>query len=200
MVLTCSQGRYGPKDYAILQSKPAMTETAGNENDLVNELALLGLGQWFLNSFYQCAEDFPEVKKLLPSMKWNNEDVFVGTVDTTATPISARPPAGETDNCTLLFPHFLATPLLSSGSQYREVKFSGNEDVGNNMDPVGEAVDAYAHHIVADSFGNILFTDLQGIIGPDTSVVLFDPQAHSILKSGYWDKGRGMIKAFLRQH
>lgn len=179
MVLTCSQGRYGPKDYAILQSKPAMTETAGNENDLVNELALLGLGQWFLNSFYQCAEDFPEVKKLLPckpifsiiyiktnnhfiAMKWNNEDVFVGTVDTTATPISARPPAGETDNCTLLFPHFLATPLLSSGSQYREVKFSGNEDVGNNMDPVGEAVDAYAHHIVADSFGNILFTDLQG--------------------------------------
>lgn len=128
-------------------------------------------------------------------MRWNTEDAFVGTVDTM---VPGRPPQGETDNRTLVFPHFLATPLLPSGSQYREVKFSGNADIGDNTDTVGEAVDAYAHHIVVDSFGDVLFADLQGkkpssfskhfrihvniitgIIGPDDSVVLFDPQAHT---------------------
>lgn len=179
MVLTRSQGRRGSKDYAILQSKPYITDTAGNANDLLDELALLNLGQWFLNSFYQRAGDSAEVKKLLPrkpmvsiiyikthdrfiAMIWNAADAFVGTVDTAVTSIPDRPPAEEKDNRTLLFPHFLATPLLPSGSQYREVKFSGNEDVGNNTDPVGEAVDAYAHHTVADSYGNVLFADLQG--------------------------------------
>lgn len=179
MVLICSQGRLGPNNCAILQSKSFVADTGANQNDLLDELALLSLGQWFLDSFYKRAEEFPDVKRLIPckpivsiiyikahnsflAMKWNTTDTFVGTVVTAVTPIAGRPAAGEKDNRTLLFPDFLVTPLLPSGSQYREVKFSGNEDFGNNTDPVGEAVDAYAHHTVADSFGDVLFADLQG--------------------------------------
>lgn len=94
-------------------------------------------------------------------MRWNAADAFVGTVET---PLPDHPPGDQKDNRTLIFPHFLATPLLPSGSQYREIKFSGNEDIGNNTDKVGEAIDAYAHHIVADSYGDVLFADLQGKI------------------------------------
>ncbi|KAG2128263.1 hypothetical protein DEU56DRAFT_915527 [Suillus clintonianus] len=71
---------------------------------------------------------------------------------------------------------FLATPLLPSGALYREVKFSGNEQL--NKDMIGHVVDAYSHHVLVDSTSEILISDIQGIIAPDHSVILFDPQAH----------------------
>lgn len=95
----------------------------------------------------------------LIAMRWNAADMFVSTVHTE---IPGCPPAGQKDNHTLLFAHFFATSLLPSGDQYWDVKFSGNDDVGNNTDPVSKAVDAYAHPTVADTFGDILFADLQG--------------------------------------
>ncbi|KZP06765.1 hypothetical protein FIBSPDRAFT_763888, partial [Athelia psychrophila] len=181
------KGRLGPNNCAILQSKSFVADTGANQNDLLDELALLSLGQWFLDSFYKLSIIYIKAHNSFLAMKWNTTDTFVGTVVTAVTPIAGRPAAGEKDNRTLLFPDFLVTPLLPSGSQYREVKFSGNEDFGNNTDPVGEAVDAYAHHTVADSFGDVLFADLQGKPMPS-------------FETGYWDKGPGMIQAFLRQH
>ncbi|KAG1853656.1 hypothetical protein F4604DRAFT_1507375, partial [Suillus subluteus] len=58
--------------------------------------------------------------------------------------------------------YFLATPLLPSGALYREVKFSGNEQPGNNEDLIGRVVDAYSHHVLVDSEFEILISDIQG--------------------------------------
>ena len=62
---------------------------------------------------------------------------------------------------------------------------------------IGQAIDAYAHHVLADNQETLLLTDLQGeathdkhfaplntqlvqgVVGPDKEVILFDPQAHS---------------------
>lgn len=127
-------------------------------------------------------------------MRWNVDGAFVGVLETALPP----PPANQDDdNRSLVYSTFLATPLLSSGPSYKEEKFSGNMEVGNNSGSIGNAVDAYAHHIVVDSLGTVLFVDLQGmhaftmmislilcprltgIIGPGSSVVFFDPQAHT---------------------
>ncbi|KAG1891800.1 uncharacterized protein F5891DRAFT_986555 [Suillus fuscotomentosus] len=71
---------------------------------------------------------------------------------------------------------------------YREVKFSGNEQPGNNEDMIGRVVDAYSHHVLVDS-------------SPDHSVTLFDPQAHiESQDSGYWDKGPDQIQLFQALH
>ncbi|KAG5731822.1 hypothetical protein E4T56_gene13879, partial [Termitomyces sp. T112] len=78
-----------------------------------------------------------------------------------------------------MFESFLAAPLLDTSTLYTERKFSGSDTAGHSVDVVGVALDAYAHHTLIDTDGDMLLTDLQGIIGPDQSVILFDPQAHS---------------------
>ncbi|KAF8240539.1 hypothetical protein L208DRAFT_1420398 [Tricholoma matsutake] len=88
---------------------------------------------------------------LYPGIHWNFADAFIGTITSG-----------------LVFKTFLAAPLLKTSGLYNEQKFSGT----------GHAIDAYAHHILADSNGSLLMTDLQGVIGPDKEVILFDPQAH----------------------
>jgi hypothetical protein len=79
---------------------------------------------------------------------------------------------------------------------YTERKFSGSTTAGCSIDMVGSAIDAYAHHVLVDSGGVLLLTDLQGmsrkcytelglitpspgVVGPNQSVILFDPQAQS---------------------
>jgi hypothetical protein len=62
----------------------------------------------------------------------------------------------------MIFETFLASPLLPSGGLYKERKFSGSKIAGHNVDGLGQAVDAYAHHVLADSGGEMLLTDLQG--------------------------------------
>jgi hypothetical protein len=71
---------------------------------------------------------------------------------------------GEKDNRSLIFATFLATPLLSTGGLYTERKFSGCDEAGDNADDIGRAVDAFAHHVLVDSMGSIVLTDLQGFI------------------------------------
>jgi len=129
-------------------------------------------------------------------MSWNVVGSFAGTLETMV------PPATTTDDDTrsLVFSTFLAMAVLPSGPSYKEVKFSGNTEIGCNSGAVGEAVDTFAHHVVITSEGTVLFADLQGdmtscyilhiylpwhnflgVVGPGSSVVLFDPQAHTLV-------------------
>ncbi|KIK73680.1 hypothetical protein PAXRUDRAFT_177766, partial [Paxillus rubicundulus Ve08.2h10] len=160
------------------------------------ELALLCLSDYFIKSFYERAKIF-NVASLPPGMRWNFDGAFIGKLEAPVPP----PPSEGVDDRTFLWPVFLATPLLPSGSMYEEVKFSGNLDVGNNHDVLGRAVDAFAHHVVCDSDRTILLSDLQGIIAPDGALTLFDPQAHTEDSgSGHWDKGSQQIDEFIRSH
>jgi hypothetical protein len=93
-------------------------------------------------------------------MKWNAAGAFIGKlVDS----LPSAPTDGTDDNRSLIYDVFLETPLLPSGALYREVKFSGNEQPGNNEDLIGRVVDAYSHHVLIDSEFEILISDIQGM-------------------------------------
>lgn len=72
------------------------------------------------------------------------------------------PLVGDADTRSLAFKMFLAAPLLITTGLYNERKFSGSDKAGNNIDMIGCAIDTYAHHILVDSEGTFLMTDLQG--------------------------------------
>ena len=110
--------------------------------------------------------------------------------------------ASTTANASLIFRDFLAMPLLDLGGEnIKERKFSGNEEIALNIDPLGRVIDAYVHHALVDSLGDILLVDVQGrslqgflpnslsllasvgIVFEDShgGLCLFDPQAHTFV-------------------
>lgn len=91
-------------------------------------------------------------------MNWNFKGAFIGSV----LELAAAPDKGEVDERSLVFTDFLAAPLLEINNDSKEQKFSGNEDIAHNKDPLGRMVDAYVHHTLIDSFGDILLVDVQG--------------------------------------
>ena len=66
------------------------------------------------------------------------------------------------DDKTLNYSTFLAAPLLDVKDSGEERKFSGNEEIAKNTDPVGRVIDAFVHHTLVDSYGDILLVDVQG--------------------------------------
>ena len=92
---------------------------------------------------------------------WNFEGAFLGTVE--ASKIGSAPEEGEKDNRPLIFTTFLAAPFIATTGLYTERKFSGGDEAGNNIDDVGQAIDAFAHHVLVDSVGSMVLTDLQGL-------------------------------------
>jgi hypothetical protein len=89
----------------------------------------------------------------------------------------------------LPFKHFLCVPLLQIDGKYNvEYKFSGCDEAGDHTSShrIGTAVDAYAHHCYEDSNGTLVFADLQGIIGQNDEVTLFDPQMHMYVSHLYF--------------
>ncbi|KAG6848070.1 hypothetical protein H0H93_003661 [Arthromyces matolae] len=197
-------GRFEDKRYAIFQCKPINSSRSLNLVDLTAELRLMALGQFFSNSFKRRAE-MHGVE--IPSLRWNFANAFLGSV---TSDLQSPPEGDEKDTRSLLFPEFLAAPLLLTRGLYSERKFSGCEEAGNNKDPIGAAVDAYAHHVLVDSEGTYLMTDLQdnitqciasGVVGPDQEIILYDPQAHSFERNtGFWDKGVEGIKKWQSEH
>ena len=83
-----------------------------------------------------------------PDIRWNAAGSFIGIVNE--------------EDATLEFNTFLAAPFLDTSTLYVERKFSGGTTAGRSKDIVGSAIDAYAHHVLLDSNGELLLTDLQG--------------------------------------
>jgi myosin-heavy-chain kinase len=181
------KGLFDGSSYAILQSKPSGYSEEYNKKDLLDELALMMLGQYFLDSFYERVKAY-KVKGLprefqlyfqvllslidVPGMQWNLDGAFVGVIKTEL----PQPPGGKNDDNidddqSLVFKSFLATRLLPSGPSYTEEKFSGNIEVGDNSGSIGHAVNTYAHHIVVDSHKTVLFADLQGTYAHTSTVM-----------------------------
>ncbi|EDR06692.1 uncharacterized protein LACBIDRAFT_328608 [Laccaria bicolor S238N-H82] len=173
--------------------KPQCVTEAQNQIDLISELRLLALGQYFAESFtLRLAAHEVDVST---SIHWNFQDAFIGDVSSGMLPC---PDIGEEDLRSLSFLTFLAVPLITTTGLYTERKFSGSDAAGNNLDEVGRIVDPYAHHVLVDSQGSYLLTDLQG---PDKEVILFDPQAHSReSETGFWDGGHEHIKMWKKEH
>ncbi|KAF6748802.1 hypothetical protein DFP72DRAFT_1073895 [Ephemerocybe angulata] len=193
-------GKYKGERFAIFQARPNHALNKANTDDLVDELRLLARGQYFLDSFKQRAQAYG---KSVPKMRWNYAGAFVGIAETADTaPEGVTAPALGTS---LTYNAFLVLPFLDiAGSLNGEVKFSGADQAGHNSDTIGRWMDVYAHHVLDDSLGHILLTDLQGALFPGLTcdeLVLYDPQAHTLKQdSGYWDKGSEGINAFKLQH
>lgn len=92
-------------------------------------------------------------------MTWNADEAFLGKVADSNIQKGSKD-ASDPDERSLLWPMFLATPLIPDS--YQEVKFSGNEQWEGNSTVVGRVIDAYAHHTVLDTAKEYLFVDLQG--------------------------------------
>lgn len=99
---------------------------------------------------------------------------------------------------------------MSRGGLYKERKFCGNDGMTEDKDEVSLLVQAFMHHVVVDSHGQYLLTDLQGTVflssfltssvelivklgvvypPPNWSIRLYDPQAHTyvnLLSFGYF--------------
>ncbi|EGN92481.1 hypothetical protein SERLA73DRAFT_65663, partial [Serpula lacrymans var. lacrymans S7.3] len=181
---------------AIFQCKPVSSCEASNEEDLIQELHLFHLAEYFLESFYKRAKLYSV--NLPRKHSWNAKGTFVGMV---TTEIPRKPTDGSEDDCTLLFKTFLAAPLLLCDGLYKERKFCGNTDITQNEDSLGLVIDAYVYHTLLDSGKTVLLSDLQGIIAPNATVTLFDPQAHTINQlSGHWDQGEAQIQIYLQDH
>ncbi|KAH9991685.1 hypothetical protein BJV77DRAFT_513913 [Russula vinacea] len=168
------RGRIDTQDLAIFQCQPVRGYTEDlNSRDLRDELLLLGQAQYFLDTFYQRAKSL-EIEDI-PHIRWNFAGSFIGQ----AVGVASPPDTGATDDRSLIFSDFLAMPLLDLGGDTEERKFSGNEEIAHNIDPLGRVIDAFVHHALVDSFGDILFVDVQGVVFEDGGLCLFDPQAHT---------------------
>lgn len=117
------RAQIGTTAYAIVQSKPIMSSEDMNNSDLIDELALLHLGQYFMETFYARAL-FYKVKAL-PRMSWNMQGSFIGTLET---PPPQAPDNYDDDKRSLVFSTFLATAILPYGPSFKEIKFSGNTE------------------------------------------------------------------------
>jgi len=67
-VVTLLQGRIGKENYAIFQSSPFFSFDHSNKQDLLEELKLLVLGQYFVDMMYQHIEelDTSGVREMFP--------------------------------------------------------------------------------------------------------------------------------------
>lgn len=119
-------------------------------------------------------------------------NAFIGTVTTDVG-------APTNDNQTLLYQTYMAAPYIPCGDGYTEEKWSGTHEAGNNDTPLGQVMDAFAHHLLINSNYTAVIVDLQGnnpemtfltkfltrlsfynlgIICPNGDVILFDLQMH----------------------
>ncbi|EED85595.1 predicted protein [Postia placenta Mad-698-R] len=189
------EGRLGTIPVAIFQMRPIgdPSDRDLNQRDMIAELRILALGQYFLDAFYRRVKAY-HVKGL--------PGTFVGQVTSELPP----PPASIADKDTrsLLYDMFLAAPLLETRDiepGYKEVKYSGTDCAGQNTDTLGVAIDAFAHHTLVDSQGTLVFVDLQGLIKLSGKFVIYDPQIQSLEGSaGFYDKGKAGIDTFIKQH
>ncbi|KIJ36435.1 hypothetical protein M422DRAFT_119380, partial [Sphaerobolus stellatus SS14] len=162
-----------------------------NLKDLLNELKLSTLAQYFMNSFY-----FSD-RLYITVMRWNTENTFIGRLVHES---DIQDPKDE--NASLIWSTFLVSPIFPSKGIIK--KFSGHFDTGNNEDNsiFGIWADAYAHHVVMDSHKTLCITDIEACIVPERrQMIMFDPQANTKQKmSGFWDDGEKGIKHFLDTH
>jgi hypothetical protein len=165
---------------------------AENATDLINELKVLSVAQYFLDSFIKQAGVYNytslpgaysrflslinKLNRGMTELKFHATNAFVGTV----TKEIEQPTDDEADNRSLLYNTFLAAPLLPFGKPgYTESKWSGTNQTGDNETAIGRVLASFAHHCVVDSNKSCLLVDLQGLISPDGSITLIDPQAHT---------------------
>ena len=58
---------------------------------------------------------------------------------------------------------FLAAPLLLAG-ECKEMKLTGNDEFNIHDSEIGRAMDAFTHHVWAETGGNMIPADLQGMV------------------------------------
>ncbi|THH28071.1 hypothetical protein EUX98_g6111 [Antrodiella citrinella] len=160
-------------DIFIVSFRPYVYDQ--NHEELLNELKLLALGDYFMKTYYDRANVY-NCRGMLPDMSFNHAGAFIGTTvneDQVSQDLNAK---------ALMYTSFLATPLIDTQDDFGPlIKFSGSVGPGSNThSAVGIAVDAFAHHVLVDSEGACIFVDLQGFVHRHKDcVVLIDPQTHT---------------------
>ena len=92
-------------------------------------------------------------------LQFNAADTFLGTA---IDEVADHPKEGEPDTRTIVYRTFLAAPYIARADGFIECKWSGTNQAGDNKDPVGIAIDAFAHHTLINSNYTAVLVDLQG--------------------------------------
>jgi hypothetical protein len=104
-------------------------------------------------------------------LRFNAAGAFIGT---TIDKVPDHPQSNEADARTLVYPKFLGAPYIALTDGFIEQKWSGTNQAGDNKDPIGIVIDAFAHHSLIDSNHTAVLVDLQG-----EPVDAFVPAYHS---------------------
>jgi hypothetical protein len=136
------------------------------------EAETLDCAKYFLTA---CQNQAKVYGMKFPAIEWNADGVFIRTVLQFSGQVLDPDTDSKSRHCSLTFPSFMAVPYQYKfqDPEVERVKYSGNRDFGGEstaFEPrFGAAVDAFAHHVVEDSFETLLIADIQG---EDTGCIL----------------------------
>ncbi|KAK7048818.1 kinase-like domain-containing protein [Favolaschia claudopus] len=158
------------------------------------EAMRIGLGQWFMNAFFQHARN-----RNVTAIDFNIAftDAFLAEEIESPSPASGIPQiTAESPGIT-----WLVEPKRSTSVEhfsYTLVHKSRKRDLRSST------IYAFAHFVWGHSNQTMIFADLQGtpaLVGRKDGLVLFDPMTHTVGgNSGIGDFGLEGINSFIRDH
>ncbi|KAJ6463845.1 kinase-like domain-containing protein [Mycena vitilis] len=176
-----------------------------NSTQLTKEMIRLAQGQWFLNKFYERAE---ETSAQVSSDFMFSDGLLVqeiiGECALTPSPASGVPMPAFLD-MTAASPDGAITWLLEPLRASSVDRWSGTLEHRPHSDKAGRTIDAFMHFAYIYSQQSLIFADLQSTRGRAPSgegaSILFDVMTHTHSQdSGVGDHGPSGIKSILDGH
>lgn len=99
-----------------------------------------------------------DVVTIVLDLSFHFKGAFVGEVSE----LLPKPTSPLEDGRSLVFKTFLAAPYISTNGIYKERKFCGSNGLDMDGDDIAQLIATFMHHVVVDSHGEYLLTDLQG--------------------------------------
>lgn len=144
-----------------VQAAPWSDEDS-NRADLMAELRLLVLGQYFAKSFARRAQIYHvtipgKCATFICDFCLSGVQIYAGTRLVHLSGLS------QVNMKAWFSKHFLQHPFWTPQACTLRGSLAAAPPAGCSNDIVGSAIDAYAHHVLVDSNGTFLLTDLQGM-------------------------------------
>ncbi|KAJ6474302.1 kinase-like domain-containing protein [Mycena sanguinolenta] len=176
-----------------------------NSTQLTNEMVRLVKGQWFLNHFYERAEETgTQVSSDFVFSQGLLVQEIIGGSSPAPSPASGVSFEAFLDS-TIVNPDSAITWLLEPLRAASVDRWSGTLEHPIHSDKAGKTMDTFMHFSYVYSQQSFIFADLQSTRGRapsgSSASILFDVMTHTVQQdSGVGDHGDAGIKAILNGH
>ncbi|KAK7046460.1 kinase-like protein [Favolaschia claudopus] len=176
-----------------------------NTVQLTNEMIRLAKGQWFLDKFYERAEE--TATSVTTDFRFSEGLLVQEIIGESAS--APSPAAGQSLDAFLdsvdQNPDSAITWLLEPLRASYVEKWSGTLEHPTHSNKAGKTMDAFVHFCFVYSQRSLVFADLQSTRGRSptgkAASILFDVMTHTILEdSGVGDHGQAGIDAIQKSH